>query len=303
MITLRQLRYFEALTRHLHFGRAAVECAVSQPALSMQIQELETELGVQLLERRREGLALSVEGQEIARRARRILREVQDLGDFAKLSGAGLAGEMTLGVIPSVAPYLLPLVLPALRQRYGAMKLRLRETMTRTLLEELTHGRVDVVLLALPVEHPDFESLALFEDRFLLAVPAADAASWPAEIDPEEVSRQRLLLLEEGHCLRDQALTYCARATAEDGQIFGTSSLSTIVQMVANGFGVTLLPEMSIPVEIRDGRVALARFREPQPSRTIGLGWRRSSPRKRDFMELGRIIAEVQRDAAAKALS
>ncbi|WP_371636433.1 hydrogen peroxide-inducible genes activator [Stappia sp. P2PMeth1] len=290
MITLRQLRYFDALARHLHFGRASEAVAVSQPALSMQIRELEAILGVALVERRPAGIRLTAEGQEIARRARRILSEARDLLDYGRHAGEVLSGPLRLGIIPSIAPYLLPRILPALTRAHPQAELQLRETLTQALVGELQQGELDVILAALPVAGADLETCSLFQDKFLLAVQSRPDLDERRRVDPRDVDGASLLLLEEGHCLRDQALNYCEglRPAARTG--FGATSLSTVMQMVAAGYGVTLLPELCASVEVRDERVALLRFQDPQPQRTVGLVWRRSSPRKRDFEALGACI-------------
>ncbi|MCA1299004.1 hydrogen peroxide-inducible genes activator [Stappia indica] len=290
MITLRQLRYFEALARHRHFGRAAEAVAVSQPALSMQIKELETTLGIALVERRPNAVRLTAEGEEIARRASRILSETRDLIDYGRHAGEVLTGTLRLGIIPSIAPYLLPRILPALTRAYPNVDLRVRETLTEALVAELKQGDLDVILAALPVGGPDLETLLLFADRFLLAVRATPELDERKRIDPASVDGGSLLLLEEGHCLRDQALNYCEGLRPSTRSTFGATSLSTVMQMVAAGYGVTLLPEICAPLEVRDDRVALLRFTEPQPRRSVGLAWRRSSPRKQDFLALGDCI-------------
>ena len=294
MITLKQLRYFAAVARHRHFGRAAQECHVSQPALSLQIQELEAQLDCQLVERQRGAIALTETGREIAERARRILLEASDLIDHARHRPNLLSGELDLGVIPSIAPYLLPATLPLLHQRHPALDLRLRESQTHTLLEELADGRLDVALMSLPVDRSGLETLALFDDAFLLAMPS-DTAAKGAPFTPEEaLTGDHLLLLEEGHCLRDQALSVCGPARSGSRRQYGASSLSTIMQMVANGFGATLMPAMALAIELRpDMPVRLFHFTEPEPSRSIGLVWRRTSPRQQDFQALGRILTEV----------
>jgi LysR family hydrogen peroxide-inducible transcriptional activator len=297
VITLRQLRYFEAVTRHLHFGRAADECAVTQPALSQQIQDLEATLGVALLERGTRRITVTPKGEEIARRAMRILGEVRDLTDYALHGGGALTGPLRLGVIPSIAPYLLPKALPLVQSTYPRLELNLRETQTNALVDELAQGKLDVVLMALPARDQGFDSMPLFVDRFLLAT-RADAKS-PTFASPDTIPPDRLLLLEEGHCLRDQALTYCRIPRSEKMSGFGAASLSTIMQMVANGYGVTLLPEMCVPIEARDERIALSRFSAPEPEREIGLVWRRSSPRRADFEALGHLlVAAAGTDAA-----
>jgi LysR family hydrogen peroxide-inducible transcriptional activator len=297
MLTLRHLRYFDALARHRHFRLAAEHCAVTQPALSTQIQDLERELGVELVERRYRNVKLTAAGEEVARRASRILAEVRDLGEYVKTRMGALTGPLHLGVIPTVAPYMLPPLLPHLRRAYPALDLHIRETQTQTLIDELIEGALDLLLLALPVEHADVECAPLFEDRFLLALPANYDAGSQAEATPQLIASDRLLLLEEGHCLREQALSFCQLRPIEGLNTFGTSSLSTIVQMVSNGYGLTLLPEMSVEVETRAGNVKLMPFREPQPMRTIGLAWRSTSPHKDDFLALGELI----REAAGKA--
>jgi LysR family hydrogen peroxide-inducible transcriptional activator len=289
-VTLKQLRYFDALAREHHFGRAAEACAVTQPALSMQIHELEEQLGLMLVERTRSGVLLSDKGREIASRAARILAEVREMIEFAQHSGDLLSGSLRLGVIPSIAPYLLPPVLPLLRESYPNLELHVRETQTLPLTDELIEGKLDVLLLALPIVNPEVETLALFEDRFLLALPSARRLSSRVRATKDMIEHERLLLLEEGHCLRDQALTYCNLQQVSAVNTFGVSSLSTIVEMVVAGYGITLLPEMCLNVELRGREIGLTRFVEPEPHRSVGLAWRATSPRANDFRELGRLI-------------
>lgn len=297
-VTLKQLRYFQALAREHHFGRAAESCSVTQPALSMQIQELEGALGVVLVERTRSGVRLTAAGEDIARRAQKILNDVGDLIDQAKQSAGVLSGSLRLGVIPSIAPYLLPPLLPVLRDGHPKLELHVRETLTETLVGELVEGKLDCLLLALPIRNSEIETLALFEDRFLLAMPASQPLSSRVHATPELVDGNRLLLLEEGHCLRDQALAYCSLKQVDAFNTFGASSLSTLVEMVAGGLGITLLPEISLPVEERGRAIKVMRFVEPEPARTIGLAWRRSSPRSKDY----RALADYVRDAGASMI-
>lgn len=292
MLTFRQLRYLDALARHGHFGRAAEECAVSQPALSMQIRELERELGAELLERRQGATALTEIGQEVARRSAFILTATRDLADCARHSSSVLGGKLRLGVIPTLAPYILPRVLPELQRRHPEVRLELLEAPTKTLVQELTHGVLDVVLLALPIDKPELETHHLFYDRFLFAVPVGDPLPERSRVTPSDVKCRRLVLLQEGHCLRDQALAYCERRNNADTAL-GATSLATVMQMVASGYGVTLLPEVASNVECRDERVKLLRFEEPQPERNIGLAWRPTSPRKTDFLAFGRMVVEA----------
>lgn len=304
MISLRQLRYFSAVARFGHFGRAAEHCSVTQPALSMQIRELEEGLGLKLFERRQRGVNLTDAGREILDRANDILMAVRDLDDFAHHHEKVLTGRLRLGVIPSLAPYILPPLLPLLRDRYPELDLRIRETLTETLVGELVDGELDVLLLALPIDHPEVVTRALFEDRFLLAAPAGWRATAASDgvngtgrkelrASPELLEDGRLLLLEEGHCLRDQALAFCQLRQVDNLDTFGASSLSTIVQMVANGMGLTLLPEISLDVETGHGDVQVIPFEPPQPSRTVGLAWRTSSPRTRDFEALGAMVSRT----------
>jgi len=288
MITLRQLRYLAALARHRHFGRAADECAVTQPALSMQIKELEREIGADLVERRPSDVTLTETGVEVAQRAERILAATRDLVDFARHREV-LSGPLKLGVIPTIAPYLLPKLLPRLQAAYPSLRLEVRETQTATLLDELIGGELDCLLLALPIEHTDVEMLALFTDRFLLAAPAGEPIP-RRPLNAKDVDERRLILLEEGHCLRDQSLAFCATKRRDSAAALGSTSLATVMQMVANGYGVTLVPEIATEVEARDKRVMLKRFARPEPGRTIGLAWRKTSPRQTDFAALGDII-------------
>lgn len=292
MITLRQLRYLTALARHRHFGRAAQDCAVTQPALSMQVRELEREIGAELVERRPGEIALTDTGLDVARRAEHILAAARDLVDFARHRDV-LSGRLVLGIIPTLAPYILPRVLPQLQARYPLLRLEVRETQTKQLLGELASGDLDCVMLALPAEDTDVETLPLFTDAFLLAVPAADPLPAHSRVDVADVDRRRLILLEEGHCLRDQALAFCATKRRDQPAGLGATSLTTVMQMVANGYGVTLVPEVAIDAELRDARVKLLRFAEPEPGRTIGLAWRRTSPRGNDFAALGAVVKQA----------
>lgn len=295
MITLRQLRYLAALAQHGHFGRAAEACAVTQPALSMQIRDLERTLGVKVVERRPGEVMLTTIGREIARRGADVLAASRELMDFARHSGQLLTGRLTLGVIPSLAPYLLPKILPLLQKQYPDLQIDLRETQTRQLINEINNGALDAAMLALPTGHSDIATLPLFEDTFLLAVPANDPRSDSGRVAAQDIDQSKLILLEDGHCLRDQALAFCAtaergRSSGTGGTSFGASSLSTVMQMVASGYGVTLIPQIAAEVERRDTRVKFLRLREPQPGRSIGLAFRRTSPRRADFVALGDVV-------------
>lgn len=293
MITLRQLRYLQALARHRHFGRAADACAVTQPALSMQIRELEKELDVELVERRPGDAALTEVGALVAQRSDEVLAAARDLVDFARHRGRLFKGELKLGVIPTLAPYVLPKLLPLLQLRHPDLIVQLRETQTKTLIEELVAGDLHTVMFSLPAHEADIEVIRLFDDPFLLAVPADDPLPEAARVSPGDVDQSRLILLEEGHCLRDQALAFWSMARLDLRFNLGATSLATIMELVANGYGVTLLPQVAVDAERRDERIKLLRFAAPEPSRTIGLAFRRTSPRKEDFVELGRLMVEA----------
>ena len=294
MVTLRQLRYFEALSRTRHFGMAASQCAVTQPALSMQVKDLEQELGVVLVERRGNSVGLTLAGQEIAARAEAILAQVRELTDFACQQRGVLTGTLRLGIIPSVAPYLLPGLLSRVQATYPSLDLLVRETQTDTLIEELVRGDLDAALLALPVSQGQLDTMDLFDDRFMIAVQARAAPGWSPENLHARMVRERLLLLEEGHCLRDQALQFCKVANVQARKALGAASLTTIMQMVAAGHGITLLPELCAAAEVDRQRIALIQFPDEPPMRTIGLAWRRTSSRKADFTALGALIRDMR---------
>jgi LysR family hydrogen peroxide-inducible transcriptional activator len=293
MITLRQLRYFDALLRHRHFGRAAEACNVSQPALSMQIRDLEKLLGATLVERRTGQVVPTEIGAVVARRTEAILGAVHDLTALAQSARRPLSGSLRLGVIPSLAPYVLPRVLPRLQESHPDLRLEVHETQTKALLSELAIGALDTAMLALPVEDADVATLPLFEDPFLLALPAADPLPAGTRALATHVDQRRLILLEEGHCLRDQALAYCTMARRDSITSLGASSLATVMQLVANNYGVTLVPEIASDTEVRDDRVKLLRFAAPEPKRTIGLAWRPTSPRVEDFLLLARLVTDA----------
>lgn len=259
----------------------------------MQIKEFEREVGAELVERRSGEFALTATGLEVAQRAEHILASARDLIGFARHREV-LSGQLKLGAIPTVAPYLLPKLLPRLRTAYKSLQLELRETPTEQLVYELIAGELDCALLALPIESTEIETMPLFKDRFLLAVPT-DEPMPRGPLKAEDVHQHRLLLLEEGHCLRDQALSFCATKDRGSTTTFGSTSLRTVMQMVANGYGVTFLPEIATQAELHDKRITLRRFATPEPGRTIGLAWRKTSPRRRDFEALGQAVKAVVR--------
>jgi LysR family hydrogen peroxide-inducible transcriptional activator len=287
-ITLKQLRYFEALARHGHFGRAAEDCAISQPALSMQIKELEEVLGAALFERSARQVSLTGFGEEAVKRARKILRSADELGDLARASKGKLEGRLRIGVIPTIAPYLLPQVISRLTALYPGLDIHIRETVTPKLVQELNDGRLDTAILALPVSEPGLTEAPLFEEHFVLVRPGTEANSPVPSAD--SLREMRLLLLEEGHCFRDQALSFCNIQSGKPREVLDASSLSTLVQMVNAGMGVTFIPEMAVPVETRSADVAVARFDPPEPARTIGMIWRNTSPLSAQLAEIADVV-------------
>lgn len=293
MPTLRQLRYLTALADERHFGRAAAACHVTQPALSMQIRDLEAELDLVLVERGRGGAVLTPEGEALAERARALTAGVKDLEEFARERRGARSRRLALGLIPSVAPYLLPRLLPLLQDAITDLDLKVRETQTEQLMTELASGELDAVIAALPLAGEGVETDTLFDDRFLLASSAADPVT---AAHPRDLPADRLLLLEEGHCMRDQVLDACE---ISDLSTFGATSLATLLQLVAHGQGVTLAPQIAA-ADLGDPRIVLTPFQEPQPSRTIAMAWRAGSPRKRQLRELaGRIRTLARADFVA----
>ena len=288
-LTLKQFRYFESLARHSHFGRAAEACAISQPALSMQIKEMEETLGTALFERGARQVRLTGFGEELALRLRPILRAVDELGDLARASKDRLTGRLRIGVIPTVAPYLLPTIISRLTAMNGNLDIHVRETVTPKLLADLAEGRLDTAIVALPVSEPGLTEVALFSEAFVLVRPAEDAGK---PVPSRETLREmRLLLLEEGHCFRDQALSFCDLQATLPRELLDGSSLTTLVQMVGAGIGVTLIPEMAVALEVRSGAVSVARFPAPQPQRTIGMVWRKSTPLARQLSQIAEVVA------------
>ena len=289
-VTLRQLRYFDALARHGHFGRAAEACAISQPALSMQIKEMEEALGGMLLERSARQVALTRFGEELVERVRDILRSVEELGDFARAAHDRFAGRLHIGTIPTVAPYLLPKIIGNLSRTYPELDIQVREALTPKLIQELAEGRLDTAILALPVSEPSLTEVALFSEKFLLVRPREDERT-PVPTS-ERLREMRLLLLEEGHCFREQALSFCKKQLSAPREMLDANSLSTLVQMVSAGIGVTLIPEMAVAVETRSASVSVARFRNPQPSRTIGMVWRKTSPLAKQLLQISEVVCQ-----------
>ena len=290
-ITMKHLRYFEALARHRHFGRAAEACAISQPALSVQMKELEALFGAPLIERAAREIRLSALGEELLTRARDILRATGELEDLARTAQGPLSGRLRFGVIPTIAPYLLPRLIGQLTARYPELDIRPRETVTQTLLRDLHEGRLDVAVLALPVNEPGLVEEFLFDEEFMLVRPLSDARKPVPR--PEALREMRLLLLEEGHCFRDQAISFCNISANVPREVMEGSSLSTLVQMVGAGIGVTLIPEMAVRIESGAAPVSIARLPEPRPTRRIGMVWRKSSPLAGHVGEIAAVLKEL----------
>ncbi|MFK8035498.1 MAG: LysR substrate-binding domain-containing protein [Hyphomicrobiales bacterium] len=291
-LTLKQLRYFEALALHCHFGRAADACSISQPALSLQIKELEETLNTVLFERGGRQVRLTNFGEMFATRVHEILRSVDELADLARGSQGWLEGRLRIGIIPTIAPYLLPTIIGHLSQKHPRLDIHMRETRTQKLIQELAEGRLDTAILALPVSEPSLVETILFEEEFVLVRPSEDEGK-PVP-NRAKLREMKLLLLEEGHCFRDQALSFCNIQPNPPREMLDGSSLSTLVQMVGAGIGVTLIPEMAVNIETRSAPVSVARFNTPQPSRTIGMIWRKTSPLSQQLVQ----ISEIVRDAA-----
>lgn len=287
-LTLKQIRYFEALARHGTFSGAADACAVTQPALSMQIRDLETIAGAALLERGPRGIRLTPLGDMFLLRARAMLAIVDDLDDLARTAGGQPSGKLRLGVIPTIAPYLLPAIITRLAAQFPGLSPILRESITSRLIDELNDGRIDAAILALPVAEPALAEIALFNERFVLIRPAEDADKPVPSRD--KLREMQLLLLEEGHCFRTQALSFCDMASSQPREMLDASSLATLVQMVGVGIGVTLIPEMAVPIETGSAAVAVARFRDPQPLRSIGMVWRKSSTMEAQLMQVAEVV-------------
>lgn len=290
-LSMKHLRYFEALARLGHFGRAAEVCSISQPALSMQIKELEDLIGAPLVERTTRQIRLTGLGEEFAERAREIIRSVDELSDLARASQHPLLGRLRIGVIPTIAPYLLPGVITALQARYPELDLRPREAVTGKLITDLIEARLDAAIVALPISEPSLTEVALFEEEFVLVRPS-DEADLPVP-DATMLKEMRLLLLEEGHCFRDQALAFCNLSPTATREMMEGSSLATLVQMVGAGIGVTLIPEMALPVETRSADVVLQRLGTPAPNRSIGMVWRKSSPLSRQLNDVADLVRQT----------
>lgn len=296
--TLKHFRYFDALARMGHFGRAAEDCAISQPALSVQIKELEGLLGAPLVERTARQIRLTTLGQEFLLRARKVLADVEEISELARSSDGPLKGSLRMGVIPTVAPYLLPTIIQRLSDHLPALELMPRETVTRSLVEDLLQSRLDFIIAALPISEPSLREFALFEEEFVLVRSQKDA-DLPIP-SPDRLQHMKLLLLEEGHCFRDQALSFCNVLPSDPSLVMEGSSLSTLVQMVSAGLGLTLIPEIAVALETHNAPVSIARFRSNKPKRQIGMLWRKTNPLEKQLMELAAIVRQTGHEKIAQ---
>jgi LysR family transcriptional regulator, hydrogen peroxide-inducible genes activator len=288
-ISAKQLRYFLALAKHKNFQKAADECAISQPALSMKIKELEGILG-QLIERGSKKFYLTQTGQALISKAETIIQSFDDLKHITN-QGSKI-NKLSIGVIPTVAPYLLPRVIKSITKKYADIVIEPKETVTEKLISYLISGKVDLAILALPTHEPLLSEMPLFEEEFLLIRHLNDANK-PVP-NNKELTNMKLLLLEEGHCLRSQTLSFCKVTTVPKNIMEGTT-LTTLVQMVSAGIGVTLLPEIAIPFETRSTKVSVSRFTHQKPKRTIGLVWRKSNPLHSQFNDIGLILKNLNK--------
>jgi len=299
-LTLKHLRYFDALARCGHFGRAAEACAITQPALSLQIKELESILSAQLVERTAREIRLTPLGENFLVRARKVLLEVEEIGELVRSAEGPLSGRLRLGIIPTVGPYLLARVIMALSDRFPTLEIQPRESMTKALIADLIQSRLDAAIVALPISETALHECALFQEDFVLVRPREDKDKPIPSV--ENLQKMRLLLLEEGHCFRDQALSFCKMSAAKPPDLMEASSLATLVQLVGAGIGVTLIPEMAVPQEIHSANVSVARLSAPPPSRTIGMVWRKTNPIAPHLKEIGDIVREVAKVGAKDCL-
>jgi LysR family transcriptional regulator, hydrogen peroxide-inducible genes activator len=292
--TLKQLQYLVALEEHGHFGKAAEACYVTQSTLSAGIRELESLLGLMLVERTRRVVRFTPLGKKITAKAHRILREAEELADMARAAGTPLADELRMSVIPTIAPFLLPRLLPQLRKKYPELKLYLREETSAVAVDALHKGQVDCVMMALPFAAGDIEHAHLFDDRFYVAFPKGEPANPPDSFTPEQVDEDRLLLLVDGHCLKDHALAACNRPELRASATMLGTSLHTLILMVDNGLGQTLIPEMAVKAGLLDGTEVETRpLVAPHSSREIALVWRTNSPRQPEFELLADAMREL----------
>ncbi len=292
-MNLRDLEYLLAVDEERHFHRAADRCFVSQPTLSGQLKKLEQELGVQLVDRSSRQVRMTEAGRAVADQARRVLNEARAIKSIAQTFHDPMQGELQLGLIPTVAPYLLPLIMPLLKKQYPDLKLWLHEQQTSVLLDKLRSAELDLLILALPVETDEFEELDLFSEAFWLAAPKHEPLAKKKSISLADLQDREMLLLEEGHCLRGQALEVCFSAGAHENAGFRATSLETLRHMVGEGMGMTLIPDLAVPKRrLKTDPVVYISFRKPKPSRRIGMLYRKDSYREDVFQNMAALIRD-----------
>lgn len=292
--TIKQFKYLCAVADYGHFSRAAEACHVTQSTLSAAIAELESQLGVKIFERSKKSVLITPLGEKLLQQARKILGEVEDLITLAQAHQEALSGELRLGVIPTIGPFLLPSILADLRQRYDKLKLFLKEELSAQLVQQLQQGQLDLIILALPYPLPDMETVSLFEDEFLLCLPPGHSLEKLKQVKQQQLRGESLLLLEEGHCLRDHALEACKLDIADTDLVYQGTSLHTLVQMVANGLGITLLPAIAVAADVLgDTQLQIRHFSNENVSREIGMAWRKSDPRRDDYLLLAEFIKKM----------
>ena len=289
--SIKQLKYLCAVAEHKHFTKAADACFVTQSTLSAAVAELESQLDAKVFERNKKSVLITPLGEKLLRQARVILGDVEDFVALAKVHAEPLSGDLRLGVIPTIGPFLLPPMLGNLRREFTTLKLFLKEEMSAQLETQLQQGQLDLVILALPYALPDMETVALFEDEFLLCLPPGHRFESSDQVNQQQLRGESLLLLEEGHCLRDHALEACQLQTAAMDVVYQGNSLHTLVQMVANGLGLTLLPEMAVAADVLgDTQLTVKRFNKESVSRQIGMAWRKTDPRREEYLRLAEFI-------------
>lgn len=298
-LTIRQMEYFDALAQTLHFGRAAELAGVSQPALSAQIAEMEQRLGCRLFERSGRSVRMTPEAERLRGRIERVLSEVSEIQASATQGSDSMGQRFRLGLIPTVAPYLLPTILPEFRQRFPTLQIELKEAVTASLAEDALGGRLEAFVAALPLDYPGLVTEELFTDRFFLAVSAREPKLVAPPIPPESPILERLMLLEEGHCLREQALAVCGSVRPMALASYGATSLTTLLQMVSHGLGVTLIPEIALKSSAGIADLRVVPFADPAPERRICLAWRRYSVRQRNCAAVAELIRSLHARSSA----
>lgn len=291
--SIKQLKYLCAVAEHRHFSKAATACHVTQSTLSAAIQELESQLGVKVFERNKKTVLITSLGEKLLAQARIVLGDVEDFVGIARAHEAPLVGDLRLGVIPTIGPFLLPSILSDLRKSFDKLKLYLKEEMSAELVQQLQQGQLDLIILAFPFPLPDMETVSLFNDEFLLCLPPGHELEKMQQVKQHQLRGQSLLLLEEGHCLRDHALEACKLESANTDLVYQGTSLHTLVQMVANGLGMTLLPAMAVDAGILgDTHLQVKHFSSENVSREIGMAWRKSDPRREEYLLLAKFVKE-----------